>query len=228
MPATLSIAVAEKAATKKGYDDIWKRKKQESQFEKVITTGRIGAASKILGKGEILLDVGCGDGSLLALSRKNYKRTLGADITRNALEIANGRGLSVIQADLGGTLPVAGKSVDTVTCLDVLEHIVDPLKFLDEINRVLKPGGSFIVSVPNLGYYKHRLSVAMGKFPETSGDKELFDGGHLHYFTYSTLENLLRKHGFGDITSYGIDRNVLPQLLSMGILLKARKKRERR
>jgi len=66
--------------------------------------------------------------------------------------------------------------------------------------------------------------VLLGRFPKTSGDLESWDGGHLHYFTYKDVEELLEQNGFEIIGKCGVfGRNFLKEFMSPGIVVKCRK-----
>lgn len=78
--------------------------------------------------------------------------------------------------------------------MEVIEHIKDPDNFLQEVKRVLKPHGYFLLTFPNIRYMKYLIELfVIGKFPTTSLDKGLYDGGHIHYFTYQNIAKLLEK-----------------------------------
>jgi len=86
----------------------------------------------------------------------------------------------------------------------VIEHIVNPLAFAVEVRRVLRRGGIFVATTPNVRYAKHlaRL-VVRGEGPLTSAradnrTEEQWDDGHLHYFTPRDLEWIMHRAGFAD------------------------------
>ena len=54
-------------------------------------------------------------------------------------------------------------SVDLITSLDTIEHVLDPYVVIDEVHRIAAPNGTFIISVPNYGYIKHALTLMMGR-----------------------------------------------------------------
>jgi cyclopropane fatty-acyl-phospholipid synthase-like methyltransferase len=98
-------------------------------------------------------------------------------------------------------------SADVVVTIDVLEHVFDVFGFVRHLARLTRPNGLVLLRVPNLAYVKHRLTLARGGLPVTSswfgpaGDLSAWratwgwDGGHLHSFTLSTLDKLLRDFG---------------------------------
>src|SRR5262249_720043 len=88
-------------------------------------------------------------------------------------------------------------------------------------------GGTLITSTPNIAYLRYRLSLLFGKFPGTAAANEgfavrpgeMYDGGHLHYFTFNTLERLYRMNGIEPTKRVGMGRlgriqNIAPSLLS--------------
>jgi len=199
---------------------------------------RVPAAFALLEPGDRLLDVGCGDGTLLALARgSRFREVYGIDVAgavvQRALDTCVRRlgsldGVHVAQQDLKQRLPLPDGFVDAVTALAVVEHIFDPYFAVAEVRRVLRVGGQFILEVPNLVWLPRRLDVFLGRLPVT-GDEEGWDGGHLHYFTFAAVRELLVTNGFhiDYIGSTGIFpriRNLWPTLLGGNILVKARKR----
>ena len=81
----------------------------------------------------------------------------------------------------------------TILLGDVLEHLVDPLAGLTHLIRHLKPNGILIASLPNVAHLAVRLLLLSGSFP--SMDSGPLDRTHLHFFTRSTAERLLRDAG---------------------------------
>lgn len=96
----------------------------------------------------VLVDVGCGPGALLALSRDRGWSPLGVEPSASAIALARARGLSAVQAPwLHASLPPAG--ADVVTMINVLDQMTDPFAALAEVRRVLRPGGVLYLRVPN-------------------------------------------------------------------------------
>lgn len=84
-------------------------------------------------------------------------------------------GLPDIEADLDAEkvrLPFADSSIDIVICTEVLEHLRIGSPLVAEFNRVLKPGGYAVISVPNICSLKSRINIVFGNLPEmaASGD----------------------------------------------------------
>ncbi len=132
-----------------------------------------------------LLDVGCGSGYLAKLLKARVPGLVvhGMDISSVALERARNYTDQVWQVDLDKTdLPVPSDQYDTVTCIEVLEHLYDPNHAMREIARVLVPGGSTVVTVPNLAYWRYRLDLIRGRVPQPAVDPR-----HLQQFDQRLL-----------------------------------------
>lgn len=205
------------------YQKIWDKYQFNTSVEK---DSRVDVASRLIERGTRFLDIGCGDGLLCHLVKDKYEQVYGIDISPRAVEIAKSRGINAERVNLNtDALPFEDNYFDTVVCLDVIEHVFDPVRLLAEINRVLKTGGTSIVSAPNIRTFGRIATLLfLGRFPGTSDDKQGYDGGHLHYFTYSDITNLLNKNGFEVTGKYGVfGKNFLKEFRSAGILIKANK-----
>ncbi len=94
-----------------------------------------------------ILDVGTGTGgNLMVLER--FGEATGIDISKKAVDFCHKRGLKNVQLSPGEALDFDDDSFDTICCLDVLEHVPEPVKTLREMKRVLKDDGVIIISVP--------------------------------------------------------------------------------
>jgi ubiquinone/menaquinone biosynthesis C-methylase UbiE len=133
-----------------------------------------------------VLDVGCNYGTI-SVPLKDFKhcRVKGIDIVEGLVEGAKKRGIFA-QVGLAEELQFKDELFDHVVCGEVLEHLFDPTKAINEAYRVLKKGGSYIVTVPN-------------------NEEELGDFHHQR-FTLESLEAMIRSSyfGTGKLTLFGI------------------------
>ncbi len=122
-----------------------------------------------------ILDVGCGPGNLLD-HLAAHGRTYGTDFSVDALRFCAGRGFGrLFRADFH-SLPVRTDGFDLVTCIDVLEHLEDDRRAIAELQRILRPGGTLVVSVP--------------AFQFLWGDHDTLYGHHRRYTTGEVRERL--------------------------------------
>jgi SAM-dependent methyltransferase len=94
-----------------------------------------------------VLDVGCGTGTMLSYLGR-YGQAEGVDADEQAVRFCHERGLDRVQRVENGSLPFEDATFDLVTALDVIEHIEDAPGIARELHRVLRPGGTLLVSVP--------------------------------------------------------------------------------
>jgi SAM-dependent methyltransferase len=137
----------------------------------------------------VLIDVGCGAGTLLELCRERHWKGIGFDLSPHAVEIARGHDLDAsVQGWPPSPLPDA--SADVVTFVNVLDHLVSPFGGLREAWRVLRPGGLLYVRVPNAPVHLRVRgllgAVGLGRLP-------VF---HLFGFGRSSLRHHVHHAGF--------------------------------
>jgi 2-polyprenyl-3-methyl-5-hydroxy-6-metoxy-1,4-benzoquinol methylase len=141
-----------------------------------------------------LLDVGCGSGYLAKLLKSIVPDLVvdGIDISKVALDRAKQQLHEFWQVNIDQEdLPVESESYDTVVCVEVLEHLYDPVHALREIYRVLLPDGRAVITVPNLAYWRFRLDLMRGRVPLVAADQR-----HLHQFNLSLFRQTLVQGGF--------------------------------
>jgi methionine biosynthesis protein MetW len=160
--------------------------------------GRHQVAIEMLGRGERFLDIGCWDGAFLesVRGRTLFEELHGIDIGAEMIESVRRKGFVGQVVDMNrDLLPFPSAHFDAITMLAVLEHVFDPVAAIREVHRVLRPGGTLIIDVPNVGSFSNRLRILAGRIPVTSLDPG-WDGGHLHYFTKRDFDRFLRRYGF--------------------------------
>jgi SAM-dependent methyltransferase len=107
------------------------------------------AALRDLTNSRKILEIGSGDGLFLEKLNSLGKETLGIDKSPKAILRARERGLCVLDCDLHELSAKSPNAFDAVCAFQVLEHVADPVEMLTAGARCLKPGGIFILAVPN-------------------------------------------------------------------------------
>jgi SAM-dependent methyltransferase len=146
--------------------------------------------------GDLVVDLGCGNEAWIDAVRSRYARAVGIDISAGAMPPRGGpiESWEFIQRDLNeGALPFPDGCADGVLANQVIEHVANPLHFVAEACRVLRPGGVFVATTPNVRYLRHVLRLVIrGCGPMTSGaalrTPQVWDDGHVHFFTARDLE----------------------------------------
>lgn len=135
-----------------------------------------------------VLEVGCGNGATLAYLKQQglVQEVHGMEL----MEAVAAQAQPVLDAlyvgdavALVATLP--NDTYDAVLCLDVLEHLVDPWSFVLQLERVLKPGGCLIASIPNLRTFPVLWNLGVGgRFDYAQ--QGIMDKTHVRFFTQKT------------------------------------------
>ena len=156
--------------------------------------------------GARILDVGCGDGFATGVAAARAARPPSRRPSHRSapsLRKARDAGVAVLRAGLDTRLPIRSDSVDVVIMSEVIEHLVDTDSAVEEAHRVLKPGGSLLLSTPNLAAWYNRGLLAVGVQPVFSevSLRSVFGrpgsqvAGHLHMFTRRALVEFLAAYG---------------------------------
>ena len=144
-----------------------------------------------------VLDLGCGDGQLLAdLARRSRCTGTGVDRDPAMLRAAIRRGVAVVELDLDTQLgEFASASYDVVVVSQTLQATRHPDRVLAEVARI---AGRGIVSVPNFGLWRHRASLALrGRMPVSAElPHPWYDTPNIHLATLADLEELFAAQGF--------------------------------
>lgn len=145
-----------------------------------------------------VLDVGCGEGRFTAELVRAGTRSIGVDVAEEPLRRARARhpGLDVRIVPVDGPWPLPDASFDVVWAGETIEHVLDTAGWLSEVRRVLRSGGSLLLSTPAHG----RLAMLGLAISRRKLDRH-FDprGDHLRFYTPRTLRRLLEDFGFEDI-----------------------------
>jgi 2-polyprenyl-3-methyl-5-hydroxy-6-metoxy-1,4-benzoquinol methylase len=108
------------------------------------------ALALLAGKAKQVLEVGCGTGAFISKLIKSGQRPTGIDMNSDAVSEAKRNGLPVEQVDLEIFAESRQGSFDVVCHFQVLEHATDPLQFLSQCLRCLRPGGLLMLAIPNM------------------------------------------------------------------------------
>lgn len=157
---------------------------------------RVRALAAELGmatEGLRLLDIGCSSGAFLASARKLGCRVQGVEPATRAAESARAQGLEVFNGTLeAARFPAA--SFDAATLFEVIEHLVAPIDLLQEICRVLRPGGVLLVGTGNADSWTVRKLGAHWDY--FSIDRH---GGHISFFNPGSMRLAAERAGFATI-----------------------------
>jgi methionine biosynthesis protein MetW len=150
--------------------------------------------SEIVAPNSRVLDLGCGEGELLAwLADNRNVEGRGIEISPSRVQRAIARGVSVYQGDIDAGLPIyPNDAFDYVILSQTLQETRNPLAVLREMLRV---GQRAIVVFPNYGHWRVRLSLLFtGRAPRTQAfPHSWYDSPNIHFFTADDFEELARQ-----------------------------------
>lgn len=185
-----------------------------------------------------ILDVGCGTGYFSNALLKKYPKanSYGIDISKKAISLGKKQHPRVkfVYGNAEKKLPFKKDFFDLTISGEHIEHVNDVDTYLEEIYRVTKPGGTLIVTTPNLASWMNRILLLLGRQPfylEASLVKTLPilkigkytfpenlknpPAGHLRLFTLDMIKKLLRSYGFETTNVIGrwiLSKPILKQL----------------
>lgn len=154
--------------------------------------GKYFAEPPLTGKRR-LLDVGCGAGEYVSFAKSCGWVASGVEIDSKAVDVGRKAGLDIVLGS-AESLPVESNSFDVVRMWHVLEHAYSPMAVLAEVNRVLRPRGFFLLSVPN--FASSQRLVLGNCWPHLDVPR------HLHHFDSESLKKALESNGFHKIANF--------------------------
>ncbi len=154
-----------------------------------------------------LLDIGCGAGNLLQAARKNGWNAQGLDVSAGAVKHVRGLGFEVFEGELTDAA-FPDQHFDVVTAAELLEHLFDPRPLLQEVARILRPGGLFWTTTPHARGLSGRLLGLNWRC--------VWPPEHLQLFSLSGLRKLLRDAGFRQLRIMTTGGNPIEIFHAMG------------
>lgn len=160
---------------------------------------------KIIPKSRKILEVGSGDGFFLEKMKSYGYEMTGIEVSKQrrikSRKITN---VKVLDIDLVENVPNVG-SFNGIALFQVLEHIRDPINFLKNISKLLKPRGKLIVEVPNFNDFQIKLNDAYRDWQ--------YQRAHIHYFTPNILKNVFTRAGL-KVKVMGVQRYSIENMFS--------------
>ena len=177
--------------------------------------------SDFIEKNTRVLDVGCGDGTLMEFLKNNKEIDVrGIEISKNNVQQCIGKGLTVIEGDAEKDLSqFPDGSFDFVILSQTLQAFLNPEKVISELLRV---GKKAIVTIPNFGYWKVRLHLLIkGTMPITrSLPDEWYNTPNLHMCTIKDFFNFCENRKINLYKSIALQNLKSSKITSSNLILK--------
>lgn len=166
-------------------------------------TGELRAGGQV----RSVLDAGCGNGNLAARIAAEGFEVSAFDISASGVGHARAAFPDVrfevasVYDDLAARF---GQAFDACVAVEVIEHLYDPRQFVRGAFEVLRPGGWLVVTTPYHGYVKNVILALLGRMD--GHYTALWDGGHIKFWSRSTLASVLVEAGFEVVRFHGTGR----------------------
>ena len=160
--------------------------------------------ARLVPKGAHVLDLGCGDGALLALLQRDRGCSgYGVELDDANVQACVKRGVNVLQLNLDeGLTMFADQSFDVVLQIDTLQHLRNAETMLRETARVGRMG---VVAFPNFAHWPNRLSVLRGRMPVTRRlPYQWYDTPNIRVGTHADFAELARKNALRVLDAFGL------------------------
>ncbi|UCD15926.1 MAG: class I SAM-dependent methyltransferase [Candidatus Omnitrophota bacterium] len=153
-----------------------------------------------------ILDLGCGDGRLGSMLKIKEREVVGIEKNDMLCEAAAEKLDRVFSVDMENfVLPYPKEYFDCILCADVLEHLIEPLVFLEKCKEYLSEDGFILASIPNIRYYKVIGNLIFSGTWDYM-EQGILDRTHLRFFTLINIKELFIDAGYEIID---IKRNIV-------------------
>jgi glycosyltransferase involved in cell wall biosynthesis len=164
-------------------------------------------------RGSRVMDIGSGPGEF---ARELIRRGATVTVVDRDIAAAKASGVETIQQDLDEPIRFSIEPHSHILLLDVIEHLKDPEKFIEEIRQQFTfDTKTVLITTPNVAFVIQRLMLLLGQF--NYGKRGILDRTHARLFTFRSMERLLRDAGFRVKEVKGIPAP-FPKVLGTGVL----------
>jgi len=151
-----------------------------------------------------VLDVGCSTGALLAILKERGQEAMGVEFDAEAAAVGRQRGLEILTGSIADSQVQAELRTrgpfGAVLCMDILEHLAEPWKTLQDLRPMLGDGGFLFCTLPNVAFWRVRWRFIKGRFDYAL--EGILDRNHLRFFTVEGARTLFKVSGWEVVAMY--------------------------
>lgn len=179
--------------------NLWWKELSSTRYEKHEPEDRFHRNTLLLlhvGIGKSVLELGCSTGYITRRLLQQNCTVTAVESDLEAARIAADTGTLVLTRDLNSAAWTDGlkPEFDVVLMGDVLEHLISPLRTLQQVRPLLRSGGYAVVCLPNVAHWLTRLQIALGQFNyQPTGT---LDATHLRFFTARSARQMIETAGY--------------------------------
>lgn len=159
--------------------------------------------SEFIDKPSDIIDLGCGNGSLLKmlLDQGKCKRAVGIEISQSGVDISAKKGIDARLGEIDKPLPFKDDEFDLAICNVTIQMVMYPEMLLKEMKRIAKKQ---IISFPNFGFYKNRIDMMLhGRMPKpVMFGYNWYNTGHIHQLSMNDFTELIQSTGGLEIEKF--------------------------
>lgn len=148
-----------------------------------------------------VLDLGCWDGSYTIRYKKKTNTIYGIEASITSERKAKEKGIITENGNFMENDFFEGIKFDIVVAGEIIEHVFDTDLFLQKIHKMLKPHGELILTTPNVASLPRRLLLLLGRNPLMDNRITNISAGHIRYFTFKGIYEILKDNWFEIIRS---------------------------
>ena len=158
--------------------------------------GKYAKVFNLIRPNSSILELGCNSGYFSEYLMKAGHSVIGFDNNVNAIAQAISKGIDAKILDLDSDLPseIRGRKFDVILCMDILEHLSNPVSLLISLREMMRDGGCIIATGPNVAYWAIRLMLLRGKW--NYQEAGIMDSTHLRFYDRLNWVKLFCSAGF--------------------------------
>lgn len=185
---------------------VYRDERKSYPYDKIVHDARLRTIAGFLPPPARFLDVGCAFGSFVKSASLFGYDSMGLDVSRYAVEHGKKTGIPIVQGGLNEEVfsQLREESFQVITMIEVMEHIADPSSAISILSRLLTPGGVLVIQTADFDGMQAK---------KQKENYHYYLPGHLYYYSYSNLKQILKQHGFDTFKVFRpVDFGVIPKL----------------